>query len=35
VADRVCVMHAGRIVHRGAAPALLADAPLRRRLLGA
>ena len=35
VADRVYVMDKGSIVHEGAAPALLADAPLRTRLLGA
>jgi branched-chain amino acid transport system ATP-binding protein len=34
VADRVYVMDHGRIVHEGAAAALLADAPLRQRLLG-
>ncbi|MEX2198085.1 MAG: ABC transporter ATP-binding protein [Burkholderiales bacterium] len=34
VADRVYVMDHGRIVHAGAAAALLADAPLRQRLLG-
>jgi len=33
-ADRVYVMDKGRIVHAGAAPALLDDAPLRTRLLG-
>ena len=33
VADRVCVMHLGRIVHEGPAAALRADAALRRRLL--
>ena len=33
-ADRVYVMDKGRIVHQGAARALLADAPLRTRLLG-
>jgi branched-chain amino acid transport system ATP-binding protein len=35
VADRVYVMDRGLIVHTGPATALLADAPLRRRLLGA
>jgi branched-chain amino acid transport system ATP-binding protein len=35
VADRVYVMDRGLIVHTGPAAALLADAPLRRRLLGA
>ena len=34
VADRVYVMDRGRIVHEGAARALLEDAPLRTRLLG-
>jgi branched-chain amino acid transport system ATP-binding protein len=34
VADRVCVMHAGRVVHAGEAAALRHDAALRRRLLG-
>ncbi|HEU4646179.1 MAG TPA: ABC transporter ATP-binding protein [Burkholderiales bacterium] len=34
VADRVYVMDHGRIVHAGVAAALLADAPLRQRLLG-
>jgi len=34
VADRVYVMDHGRIVHEGAAAALLADVPLRQRLLG-
>ena len=34
VADRVYVMDHGRIVHSGGAAALLADVPLRRRLLG-
>jgi branched-chain amino acid transport system ATP-binding protein len=34
VADRVYVMDRGRIVHTGAAAALVADAPLRQRLLG-
>lgn len=34
IADRVYVMDHGRIVHAGAAAALLADAPLRQRLLG-
>ena len=34
VADRVYVMDHGRIVHEGPARALLADAPLRRRLIG-
>ncbi|HEX5093788.1 MAG TPA: ATP-binding cassette domain-containing protein, partial [Burkholderiales bacterium] len=34
VADRVYVMDRGRIVHGGAAPELLRDEPLRRRLLG-
>jgi branched-chain amino acid transport system ATP-binding protein len=34
VADRVYVMDHGRIVHSGAAAALLHDEPLRRRLLG-
>jgi branched-chain amino acid transport system ATP-binding protein len=34
VADRVYVMDKGRIVHEGAARALLDDAPLRMRLLG-
>ncbi len=34
VADRVYVMDKGRVVHEGAAAALLADAPLRTRLLG-
>jgi branched-chain amino acid transport system ATP-binding protein len=34
VADRVYVMDRGRIVHQGAARALLEDAPLRTRLLG-
>jgi len=34
VADRVYVMDHGRIVHSGAAAALLRDEPLRRRLLG-
>ena len=34
VADRVYVMDHGRIVHAGAAAALLDDAPLRQRLLG-
>jgi len=33
-ADRVYVMDKGRIVHQGAARALLEDAPLRTRLLG-
>jgi branched-chain amino acid transport system ATP-binding protein len=33
-ADRVYVMDKGRIVHQGAARALLEDAPLRARLLG-
>jgi branched-chain amino acid transport system ATP-binding protein len=33
-ADRVYVMDKGRIVHQGAARALLQDAPLRARLLG-
>jgi branched-chain amino acid transport system ATP-binding protein len=33
-ADRVYVMDQGRIVHQGAARALLQDAPLRTRLLG-
>lgn len=34
VADRVYVMDHGRMVHEGPAAALLADAPLRQRLLG-
>ena len=34
VADRAYVMDRGRIVHQGAARALLEDAPLRRRLIG-
>ena len=34
-ADRVYVMDKGRIVHEGEARALLGDAPLRTRLLGA
>ena len=34
VADRVYVMHLGRIVHEGPAGALRDDAALRRRLLG-
>jgi branched-chain amino acid transport system ATP-binding protein len=34
VADRVYVMDKGRVVHAGAAQALLEDAPLRTRLLG-
>jgi branched-chain amino acid transport system ATP-binding protein len=34
VADRVCVMNLGRIVHDGPAAALRDDAALRRRLLG-
>ena len=34
VADRVCVMNLGRIVHEGPAVALREDAALRRRLLG-
>jgi branched-chain amino acid transport system ATP-binding protein len=34
VADRVCVMHAGRIVHEGTAALMRNDAALRRRLLG-
>lgn len=34
VADRVYVMRQGRIVHEGAAAPLLADAPLRRSLIG-
>jgi branched-chain amino acid transport system ATP-binding protein len=34
VADRACVMHAGRIVHEGTAALLRSDAALRRRLLG-
>jgi branched-chain amino acid transport system ATP-binding protein len=34
VADRVYVMHLGRIVHEGPAQALRDDAPLMRRLLG-
>jgi branched-chain amino acid transport system ATP-binding protein len=34
VADRVCVMHLGRIVHEGPAATLREDAALRRRLLG-
>jgi branched-chain amino acid transport system ATP-binding protein len=34
VADRVCVMHLGRIVHDGPAAALRDDAALQRRLLG-
>jgi branched-chain amino acid transport system ATP-binding protein len=34
VADRVCVMHGGRIVHEGSAAFMRNDAALRRRLLG-
>jgi branched-chain amino acid transport system ATP-binding protein len=34
VSDRVYVMDRGRIVHEGAAPALLADTGLRQRLIG-
>jgi branched-chain amino acid transport system ATP-binding protein len=34
VADRVYVMDRGRIVHEGAARALLEDAPTRAKLLG-
>jgi branched-chain amino acid transport system ATP-binding protein len=34
VADRVCVMHGGRIVHEGPAAAMHDDAALRLRLLG-
>ena len=34
VADRVVVMHQGRVVHEGPAPDLRADANLQRRLLG-
>ena len=34
VADRVCVMHLGRIVHEGSAAALRDDVSLRRRWLG-
>jgi branched-chain amino acid transport system ATP-binding protein len=34
VSDRVYVMDHGRIVHRGAASALVGDEPLRRKLLG-
>ena len=34
VSDRVYVMDHGRIVHRGAASALVRDEPLRRKLLG-
>ena len=34
VADRVCVMHLGRVVHSGAADELAGDAALRMRLLG-
>jgi branched-chain amino acid transport system ATP-binding protein len=34
VADKVCVMHAGRIAHEGPATTLRNDAALRRRLLG-
>jgi branched-chain amino acid transport system ATP-binding protein len=34
VADRVCVMHGGRIVHEGSATAMNNDAALRQRLLG-
>ena len=35
VADRVCVMNLGRIVHEGPAAALRDNATLRRQLLGA
>jgi branched-chain amino acid transport system ATP-binding protein len=34
VADRVCVMHGGRIVHEGSAAIMRNDGALRRRLLG-
>jgi branched-chain amino acid transport system ATP-binding protein len=34
VADRVCVMHGGRVVHEGSAVTMRNDAALRRRLLG-
>jgi branched-chain amino acid transport system ATP-binding protein len=34
IADTVVVLDAGRVVHRGAAAALLADADLTRELLG-
>ena len=34
IADRVYVMDRGRIIHEGAAAALLADIALRQRLLG-
>jgi branched-chain amino acid transport system ATP-binding protein len=34
IADRVYVMDRGRIIHEGAAAALLADKVLRQRLLG-
>jgi len=34
VADRVSIMHGGRVVHEGSADALRADAALQRRWLG-